>query len=164
MVDPGPAGLTVDDLAQGWRELGVEKGMALIVHASLSALGPVEGGAAAVVDSLRTAIGSAGTLVMPAFTPQIADPDPTHVVSADASVRERRDAVATFDSDLPGRMGAVAEALRSLPDSVRSTHPQVSVAAVGAQAEFVVAHQTLGFALADPRRSVASTTLAATSS
>jgi aminoglycoside 3-N-acetyltransferase len=48
---------------------------------------------------------------------------------------------------MPSGMGSIPEALRTLPDSVRSTHPQVSVAAVGAQAAAVVERQTLGFAV-----------------
>jgi aminoglycoside 3-N-acetyltransferase len=44
-------------------------------------------------------------------------------------------------------MGAVAEALRAVPGSVRSTHPQASVAAIGARAAAVVERQTLGFAV-----------------
>ncbi|MDG4865792.1 AAC(3) family N-acetyltransferase, partial [Streptomyces sp. T-3] len=44
-------------------------------------------------------------------------------------------------------MGAIAEALRSLPDAVRSSHPQASVAAVGARAKEITERQTLGWAI-----------------
>ncbi len=50
----------VDDL----RALGVRVGDVLMVHASLRALGPVDGGAAGVVDALDHAVGDTGTLLM----------------------------------------------------------------------------------------------------
>jgi aminoglycoside 3-N-acetyltransferase len=140
-------GLTVPGLLEGWREVGVEEGMALMVHSSLSSLGRVDGGAATVVESLRSAVGPGGTIVVPAFTEQVHDPDRDHIGAPDAAVNERRAAVPYFRSDLPTTMGAIPEALRSLPDSVRSAHPQVSVAAVGAHAAAVVQRQTLGFAV-----------------
>ncbi|WP_283514901.1 AAC(3) family N-acetyltransferase [Streptomyces sp. H10-C2] len=121
--------------------------MALIVHSSLSSLGHVEGGAATVVESLRNVVGPTGTLVTPAFTWQVADPDPAHVGVPDAAVKERRAAVPIFHPGLQSSMGAIAEALRALPDSVRSPHPQASVAAVGAHAAALVGRQTLGFAV-----------------
>ncbi|WP_055696685.1 AAC(3) family N-acetyltransferase [Streptomyces silaceus] len=43
-------------------------------------------------------------------------------------------------------MGAVPDAVRVLPESMRSAHPQASVTAVGAQAEHITSRQTLGFA------------------
>ncbi|WP_329541056.1 aminoglycoside N(3)-acetyltransferase [Streptomyces sp. NBC_01358] len=141
-------GLTTADLVEGWRKAGVQESMALIVHASLSSLGPVDGGAATVVESLRTAVGPTGTLVTPTFTWQVADPDPDHVGVPDAAVKARRAAVSAFHPDLPSTsMGAIAEALRALPESLRSSHPQASVAAVGAHAADIVDRQTLGFAI-----------------
>lgn len=146
--EPQAGGLTSADLVDGWRKAGVADGMALIVHSSLSSLGPVEGGVGTVVESLRAAVGPAGTIVTPTFTWQVADPDPDHVGVPDAGVRDRRAAVPTFHADLRSTgMGAVPEALRTLPDSVRSSHPQASVAAVGAHAADIVSRQTLGFAV-----------------
>ncbi|MEV0074631.1 AAC(3) family N-acetyltransferase [Amycolatopsis sp. NPDC050768] len=121
--------------------------MDMIVHSSLSSLGPVDGGAATVVNSLLRAVGATGTVVVPTFTPNVADRDPEHVGVPDEGVRERRDAVPTFHCTMPSSMGAVAEALRSLPGTVRSSHPQASVAAIGARAGQIVAGQPLGFAL-----------------
>ncbi|MCX5409097.1 AAC(3) family N-acetyltransferase [Streptomyces sp. NBC_00335] len=137
------------ELVAGWRAAGVGEGMALMVHASLSALGRVDGGAATVVASLREAVGPAGTVAVPAFTWEVADPDPEHVGVPDAAVAARRAAVPLFHPGLPvtRALGAVPEALRSLPDSLRSRHPQASVAAVGARAAEVTATQSLGFAL-----------------
>ncbi|WP_412544398.1 AAC(3) family N-acetyltransferase [Longispora sp. K20-0274] len=137
--------VTGDDLVAGWRRVGIRAGMAVIVHASLSSLGHVTGGAATVVDSLRTALGPAGTLVAPTFTEQVRDPDPTG--APDEALLTRRAAAPAFHPDLPCTTGAVPEAVRALPDSVRSTHPKVSVAAVGAHAAHLVAGHPLNFAL-----------------
>lgn len=141
--------LGMGELVAGWRGAGVAEGTALMVHASLSSLGRVDGGAATVVASLREAVGPAGTVAVPAFTWEVADPDPEHVGAADPEVAARRDAVPLFHPGLPvtRALGAVPEALRVLPDSVRSGHPQASVAAVGARAAEVTAGQSLGFAL-----------------
>ncbi len=121
--------------------------MHLIVHSSLSSLGSVGGGAATVVNSLRDAVTETGTLVVPAFTPQVADPAPTDCGVPDADVQARRGAVPTFSADLPSSMGAVAEAVRLLPGALRSRHPQASVAAVGSHAQQIVADQPWHFAV-----------------
>lgn len=56
--------LSAHDLATDLRKLGVRDGDALMVHASLRAIGPVEGGADGVIDGLERAIGGEGTLLM----------------------------------------------------------------------------------------------------
>ena len=138
--------LSHEDLVSSWRALGVRAGDVLMVHASLSAFGPVRGGAGEIVDSLRAAIGRSGTLVMPAFTPQIADPMPPGAIpSADAQAK--RDAVPYFDPVGPSQMGAVPDALLGSVGTMRSDHPQVSVIAQGPAAAQVVAHQSLGYAV-----------------
>ena len=50
------------------RALGVRPGMNLLVHSSLKRLGPVDGGAEAVIDALLEAIDPGGTLMMPTHT------------------------------------------------------------------------------------------------
>ena len=146
----GPGGeprWEIEDLRTGWRQAGVEPGMHVIIHSALSSIGRVRGGAATVVSSLRRAVGPEGTLVTPSFTPQVADPDPLVRGLPDESVRVRRDQVPLFTPQMSSPMGAVAEALRLTPGAVRSWHPQVSVAALGACAGDIVASQPLQFAV-----------------
>lgn len=57
---PWPVGRIEADV----RRLGVVPGDIVMVHASLRAVGPVEGGADAVVDALDAAVGPGGTVVM----------------------------------------------------------------------------------------------------
>lgn len=55
------------ELIRSFREIGIEKGMTLEVHASLSSFGFVEGGADAVVDALMECVGEEGSIFMPAL-------------------------------------------------------------------------------------------------
>ena len=47
--------------------LGIEPGITVMMHSSLSALGPVKGGPEAVVDALSEVVGPDGKLLVPAF-------------------------------------------------------------------------------------------------
>jgi hypothetical protein len=144
MLDPTPRPadelVTTDSLRGDIARLGVEPGMVVIAHVSLSALGWVVGGEAAVVAALRAALGKEGTLVMPAQSWQLCDPaylaDP-----ADPAVPERwwpaiRESLPAYDArTTPTRtMGLVAEHFRTLPGTVRSAHPHRSFAAAGPHA------------------------------
>lgn len=50
-------------ITKALEELGAEKGNLLMLHASLKAIGPVEGGAETIVRALRSAVGPSGTLM-----------------------------------------------------------------------------------------------------
>ena len=109
-------------LVEDLRALGVAPGDRIVVHASLRAVGPVDGGADAVASALVEAVGPGGLVVAPTFTYDSArfDPDET-----------------------PGRTGALPEAFRRRSDSVRSLHPFYSVAAVGQAAGSLCADHEL---------------------
>lgn len=121
------------------RALGVADGDTLMVHASLRRIGPVEGGALALVDALDTAVGPAGTLLMMAG----AD-DPWGWVNERPEV-ERAGLLAgapPFDALLEPvdpDVGALAEVFRTAPGTVVSDHPEGRFAARGARAEELVA-------------------------
>ena len=118
--DMGPAGqsqgrLRHSDLVDAFTRVGVPYGGILMVHSSLSSIGHVEGGAETVVDALLKALGPDGTLVMPAFTYQLAN-----------------DLEFVFDPmRTPSLMGAISEAARRWPNAYRSIHPRHSVSAIG---------------------------------
>ncbi|GAA3446155.1 aminoglycoside N(3)-acetyltransferase [Planomonospora venezuelensis] len=137
---------TIGDLVTGLRSLGVAEGDVLLVHCSLSRLGHVAGGAGAVVLALREAVGEGGTLVVPAQSWQLCDP----AYLADPAVPEAwwetiRSATPPYDPAwTPSRsMGAVAEALRTMPGARRSGHPHRSFAAWGRHAAAVTARHDL---------------------
>ena len=107
-------------LIEQLRTLGVTPGQVLLVHASFRALRPVEGGPRGVIDTLLTALGPRGTLVMPSWTGR--DDVPFDALSTPTS------------EDL----GVLAETFWRMPGTSRSTHP-FAFAARGARAEEVVA-------------------------
>jgi aminoglycoside 3-N-acetyltransferase len=100
--------------------IGLGNGDAVVVHASLRAVGL---DAEDVIDAVLEAVGPEGLVVMPTFT-------------YDNEM---------YAPDLPGRTGALAEAFRRRPDARRSGHPTYSVAAVGAgAAELLDGHERAG--------------------
>ena len=107
------------------RRLGVEAGDTLFVHSSFKSLGPVEGGAESVIQSMEVAIGPEGLLLMPSF----------NLVK-----RELRST--TWDvHSTPSTVGWITELFRRLPGVYRSDHYSHSVAARGRGAEeFVAGH------------------------
>lgn len=110
-------------LVEAFRSVGICRGMRVCVHASLSQLGYVEGGAHAVVDALLESVGPDGCLVMPAF-------------SMSGTMKQHLERKQVFDvRATPSSVGAVAEAFRTRNGVIRSLHPTNSVIATGPGAE-----------------------------
>lgn len=105
---------------------GVKPGGVLLVHASFRSLGPVPGGEATVIASLLDALGSAGTLLMPAMSYASVTPE-----------------APSFDvRHTPSCVGWLPEYFRTQSITLRSVHPTHSVSGVGARAaEILVDHE-----------------------
>jgi aminoglycoside 3-N-acetyltransferase len=147
---PTPA--TVDSLCRELRALGLQAGDTILVHASLSSLGWVCGGAQAVIQALLETLTVSGTLVMPAHSGDWSDPQEwEHPPVPAAWIPVIRDAMPAFDPDMtPTRgMGTIAELFRSLPGCMRSSHPQLSFSAVGPLSEEITRDHPLQPALGD---------------
>ncbi len=133
--------------------LGLEPGDIVIVHSSMSALGWIIGGAQAVVESLRAAVGTDGTIVMPTQSGHVSDPadwsDPPVPIDWHERIRAE---MPVFDPDLTmtRAMGSVVECFRHLPATHRSRHPTLSFAANGPAADVIVAEHPLTPGLGDP--------------
>ncbi|HDH03554.1 MAG TPA: AAC(3) family N-acetyltransferase, partial [Actinobacteria bacterium] len=97
-------------------DLGVGEGN-FLVHSSLSSLGYVLGGPQTFVRALLEAIGPSGTLLMPAFSPEVSDPASwTDRLIDPEDLPEARANVPAFDAAVtPTSMGAVAETFRTWP-------------------------------------------------
>ncbi|MEW2124821.1 AAC(3) family N-acetyltransferase [Streptomyces sp. NPDC007259] len=134
--------LSENDLCAGFEALGLPVGATVVVHASLSAFGRVDGGVATVLGALRHRLGPQGTVVVPAFTGDaVRDPHPGAGADAD------RSGVPLFHDRLPTLMGAMPTALLADPQRLRSSHPQASVAALGPLARDITARQPLAYAV-----------------
>ena len=140
---------TRETLARDLRGSGLGEGRVVIVHASLSALGWVCGGAVAVVHALLDVLGPTGSLVMPAHTPDLTNPanwEAPPVPSPWVKVIQAH--MPAFDPlTTPTRaMGAVAELFRTWPTAKRSDHPTFSFSACGPLADWMVGEHEM----ADP--------------
>lgn len=99
--------------------LGVEKGGVLLVHTSFRAIRPVEGGPRGLIEALRNALGSKGTMVMPSWPGNAEEPfNPTATPAS---------------PDL----GVVADTFWRLPGVLRSNHCN-TFAAVGPKAAEII--------------------------
>jgi aminoglycoside N3'-acetyltransferase len=121
-----PTDLTVD-----LRRLGIAEGDVVMVHASLKAIGPVEGGADGVVQALDWAVGPSGTLLMVLGAENEWDwvnerPESERAaLLAEAVPFDYRTTPAEAD------VGVLAEVFRQTPGTVASDHPEGRFAARG---------------------------------
>ena len=126
---------TVESLQADFEALGVKKGMVLIVHSSLSAIGWVCGGAVAVIIALQEVLGETGTLVMPTHSTDLSDPsqweNPPVPESWWQTIRETMPAYAP-DLTPTRSMGKIVETFRKQDGVLRSAHPLHSFCARGA--------------------------------
>ncbi len=122
--------VTRNDLQKGFKALKVKA--PVIVHASLSSFGQVEGGAETVVEALLAVFSS---VMAPTFTyktmvtPLVGPPNNglTYGSGLDAN---RMAEFFTPDMPADSLMGIIAETLRRHPHAERSTHPILSFSGV----------------------------------
>jgi aminoglycoside 3-N-acetyltransferase len=140
---------TRESLVSDLRALGVREGQTLLVHASLSMIGWVDGGPSTVVAALHDSVGATGTIVMATTNEENSTTSRAHLRrvagKSPREVREYRDRMPAFDRLLTPAtgVGSIAEALRTTPGAVRSGHPQSSFAAIGARAAVLMAGHRL---------------------
>lgn len=122
-------GLKSESLSKILNNIGIQEGDVLLVHAALSKMGFVEGGAQTVVHCLLNAVGKSGHLLMPTSSNSGRQLD---------FIQQNL----VFDvKNTASSMGAISEYFRKLPEAKRSLHPTESVACIGPNAaEFVNGH------------------------
>jgi aminoglycoside 3-N-acetyltransferase len=121
-----PTALSVDEVAAALAECGLGTGDTCFMQAAMSAFGSFEDGPATVVDALERVVGTGGLITMPSYA--LTGPAIEHLAS-DPVFDARR---------TPSRMGAISEAFRRAPGTLRSVHPTHSTCARGAGAEAIV--------------------------
>jgi aminoglycoside 3-N-acetyltransferase len=135
--------ISLKDIQQALTKLRIDRQRPVIVHASLSAFGYVQGGAETVVQALLAVFDS---VVMPTFTYKTMLVPETGPANNGLTYGSRADAnrMAEFyrpDMPVDRLMGLVPEALRKHPQAQRSMHPIQSFAGINAQA--ILASQTI---------------------
>lgn len=130
--------LTVERLICELQTCGLETGDTVLVHSSLSQLGWVCGGPQSVITALLESVGPTGTIIMPAHSSQVSDPEDWHNPGVPSTwVEMIREQMPAFHIDMTptSGIGTISELFRTYPNAIRSNHPQTSFAAIGPLAE-----------------------------
>jgi aminoglycoside 3-N-acetyltransferase len=135
------------ELAEGFRALGIVPGDTVMVHASVRAFGDVAGGPDGIHLALKDALTAGGTLMMYASCPSYYDEVERGHLTADVE-RELIEKLPTFDP-LTARAardnGYLVECLRTWPDSIVNAHVARFVG-WGRQAQYLFSEQPWSYA------------------
>ena len=120
---------TSSSLEAGLRKLGLDKGDTVMVHASLRAVGPIEGRAEVLVNAIINVLTDTGTLMA------YVDYEPT-------------EAAPNFDivtSPARSDYGVFAEIVRTWPEACRSANPGASVSAIDQKARWICENHPMNY-------------------
>lgn len=131
------------ELGAAVRALGVHHGDVLCVHASLSSLGWVVGGAETVVRALLDCVGSMGTLAAVASWNDIPFRLPQWPAEWRQAYLEEMPGFDAEHSEANPSYGRVPERLRTWPGAHKSIHPDQRIVAIGALAEWLTGDHPL---------------------
>lgn len=106
--------INAKDIGNALHAIGVENGDICLFHSSFKSLGPVDGGAEAVIKGFEDAIGEEGTLVAPTLCS-----------------KDFFNSYQTWHLDKPSDVGYLTEYFRKQPNVLRSDQATHSVAARG---------------------------------
>lgn len=127
--------VTRDRIRDDLTGLGLAPGDTVMFHTRLSAIGYVPGGPGTVIDALLDVVGPAGTLMVTCGWNDAPPYDFTTWPHAwQQALRAHHPAYDPELSEAEHANGRLPEALRHRPGALRSRHPDVSLAALGASA------------------------------
>lgn len=142
--------VSVDEIADGLRQLGLGRSSDVLVHSSLRSFGYVDGGAEAVCQAL---VDTCRTVLMPGWTFDLTAIAPPPGLERPHNAYPPADDWATFDAsvakatayrdDLPVDrwLGRISDVLQTSFAPLRSSHPLMAWLAVGERAAEVLAAQ-----------------------
>jgi aminoglycoside 3-N-acetyltransferase len=127
---------TRERIVEDLREMRLRAGDAVLVHASMRAVGPVEGGADTLVDALIEVVGAEGVILVPSFNRRN---------------RVNEDGLGACFELGPCReqVGILGERAAAHPDAHVSSHPTLAFSAIGRNAEFLTASVPLHYPLGE---------------
>lgn len=152
MVDRTRAPITSSQLSADLSALGLRPGNAVMLHASVRAVGKVMGGPNVILQALHDGLGAEGTLMMYAGWEDI----PDFVLDLPAELRQvYYDEHPPFDPAVSRAVrenSVLAEFLRTWPGTMRSQNPEASIIALGKEASWIVEDHSLhyGYAAQSP--------------
>lgn len=140
---------TKEDLVAQLKTLGLKRGMVVLVQADMEKMGYIVGGEQTLIEALMETIGYEGTIVIPTFTPYMADPACTQEPISRMYWEDVRKGARPFDRKLsmPDVQDCLANQFLRNEGVVRSYHPLYSFAAWGKYAKLIVDKHPLHFGL-----------------
>ena len=129
--------VTMEDVAAAFRRVGAVPGDLVLYHGSMKSMGYVEGGPQAVADGVLESVSPGGTVAIPTLW---------YTGRLPGRGREEDFSIETS----PSWNGAMAEAVRLDPRSVRSNHWTHAVSAIGPRASELTADHGKGRAYPSP--------------
>jgi aminoglycoside N3'-acetyltransferase len=135
--------LSLAQLTSQLRDLGISPGQTLMVHASLRAVGPVDGGPATVARALLDAVSPDGNLM--AYV-SWQDSPYEETLGGNQLSDDDKASWPAYSPDVAPYLGfgALNIFILRLAGALRSAHPDASMVAVGPQADYLVRPHYLG--------------------
>lgn len=136
-----------EELAEGFRALGVTPGDIVMLHASVRAVGPVAGGPDQIHLALKDALTGDGTLMMYASCPAgYDDVGRGHLTPAEErALIDKQPAFDAYSAKAARDNGALVEFFRSFPGSRVNNHPARFVV-WGRHADYLISEQPWDYA------------------
>ena len=148
---PEQAFSTKEMIIQQLTTLGIQKGMVLYIQTDMRKLGYLAGGVQTLLDALMDCVGFEGTLVIPTFTMNLADPSCQRTRINRKHWKDARINALPFHRKLSAPDHDDPFTLQFLRNEgvVRSYHPIYSFAAWGKYAKFICDKHPLHFGLGE---------------
>lgn len=142
--------LTKRDLINDFKNIGIKKGMTLLVHSSLRNIGVVCGGPSVVIEALIETVTYNGNIIMPTHSGDNSNPEEWENPPVPNNwIKIIKENMPPYIPEItPTRgMGAIVECFRNYPGVVRSNHPVLSFAAWGKDKYLIIDNHKLDCSL-----------------